>query len=136
MEWTSRVIDQHRLRSWLGAVLPCKGESVHCAGVQSDVSVVSALNESLHVRFEGILISVNPSRDIVLDLLETAKQVDRRLLITRWRSLQVCQATLKVQRLVVVLQKPSRNSCVERNARQAIEGFSRREGDFAVRPVD
>ena len=90
--------------------------------------IVSRVNQVLQRRLECVLVLIDTCIDILLNLVKPFDQICRRLLIARWRILQVDQRRLKLESVIIVLQKSSGDGRIEGHARETLVGQLGGEG--------
>lgn len=78
--------------------------------------VVGRVDQILQSDFKRVLVWERSIINILLDPLETLKQVYRGLLVARWWILQIGQRALELNAINIVIQKSSGNSWDERYA--------------------
>lgn len=78
--------------------------------------VVGRVDQILQSDFKRVLVWERSIINILLDPLETLKQVYRGLLVARWWILQIGQRALELNAINIVFQKSSGNSRDERYA--------------------
>lgn len=78
--------------------------------------VVGRVDQILQSDFKRVLVWERSIINILLDPLETLKQVYRGLLVARWWILQIGQRALELNAINIVFQKSSGNSWDERYA--------------------
>lgn len=83
--------------------------------------------------FEGVLIWKERVVYILLYFFKTSDQVNRRLLIARWRVFKIFQVALKLESIVIIFEKSTRDGGIEWYAgKTVVDLFSVKDSICAV----
>ena len=78
---------------------------------------MGGIQKRLESRLERVFIVEDPNLNVPLNQIKASQQINRRLLVACRRVLEVCQGTLKLQGVSVVLNELGSDGRVEGNAR-------------------